>query len=241
MIQQMLAVWSLVPLPFLNPAWTSRSALFTYCWSLAWRILGITLLTREMSLERAPEFQPRIPSQTSDPSAGNFQVSHALSGSHLTGLRYDPPWAVCYPGKRNSDFPMSEFMEVPHHGWTRALCWERRIRDRQRRLTRDEKYTQERKLDQGSPSETSLEMWRDGCHLSIPRRVTHLWPSPAFGFVSLALALGSPPEWGGPGLLSLAVWRLLLPLRPRGSHKGTPTETRWRWLHFQLPIQSAEI
>ena len=44
MIQSMLAIWSLVPLPFLNPAWTSRSSQFKYCWSLAWRILSITLL-----------------------------------------------------------------------------------------------------------------------------------------------------------------------------------------------------
>ena len=49
MIQQMLAIWSLVPLPFLNPAWTSGSSWFTYCWSLAWRILSITLLACEMS------------------------------------------------------------------------------------------------------------------------------------------------------------------------------------------------
>ena len=38
MIQRMLAIWSLVPLPFLKPAWTSGSSRFTYCWSLAWRI-----------------------------------------------------------------------------------------------------------------------------------------------------------------------------------------------------------
>ena len=49
MIQQMLAIWSLVPLPFLNPPWTSGSSWFMYCWSLAWRILSITLLTSEMS------------------------------------------------------------------------------------------------------------------------------------------------------------------------------------------------
>ena len=36
MIQQMLAIWSLIPLPFLNPGWTSGSSRFTYCWSLAW-------------------------------------------------------------------------------------------------------------------------------------------------------------------------------------------------------------
>ena len=44
MIQWMLAIWSLVPLPFLNPAWTSGSLQFRYTWSLAWRILSITLL-----------------------------------------------------------------------------------------------------------------------------------------------------------------------------------------------------
>ena len=44
-----VALWSLVPLPFVNPAWTSGSSWFTYCWSLAWRILSITLLAGEMS------------------------------------------------------------------------------------------------------------------------------------------------------------------------------------------------
>ena len=34
----MLALWSLVPLLFLNPACTSGSSWFSYCWSLAWRI-----------------------------------------------------------------------------------------------------------------------------------------------------------------------------------------------------------
>ena len=48
-IQQMLAIWSLVPLPFLNPAWTSGSSWFMYYWSLAWRILSITLRVCEMS------------------------------------------------------------------------------------------------------------------------------------------------------------------------------------------------
>ena len=49
MIQRMLAIRSLVPLPFLKPAWTSGSSWFMYCWSLAWRILSITLLACEMS------------------------------------------------------------------------------------------------------------------------------------------------------------------------------------------------
>ena len=32
MIQQVLVIWSLLPLPFLNPVWTSGSSWFTYCW-----------------------------------------------------------------------------------------------------------------------------------------------------------------------------------------------------------------
>ena len=46
---QDVAIWSLVPLSFLKPAWTSGSSQFMYCWSLAWRILSITLLACEMS------------------------------------------------------------------------------------------------------------------------------------------------------------------------------------------------
>jgi len=48
-IQWMLAVWSLVPLPFLNLSCTSGSSQFMYCWSLAWRTLNLTLLACEMS------------------------------------------------------------------------------------------------------------------------------------------------------------------------------------------------
>ena len=48
-IQWILAIWSLVPLSFLNPAWTSGSSRFTYCWTLDWRILSITLLACKMS------------------------------------------------------------------------------------------------------------------------------------------------------------------------------------------------
>ena len=49
MILWMLAIWSLVPLPFLNPASTSGSSRGMYYQSLAWRILSITLLVWEMS------------------------------------------------------------------------------------------------------------------------------------------------------------------------------------------------
>ena len=40
---------SLVPLTFLKPAWTSGCSRFTYCCSLTWRILSLTLLACEMS------------------------------------------------------------------------------------------------------------------------------------------------------------------------------------------------
>ena len=59
MIQRMLATWSLVPLPFLNPAWTSGCSRLTYYWSLAWRILSITLLACEVSAI-VPYFEPSL-------------------------------------------------------------------------------------------------------------------------------------------------------------------------------------
>ena len=49
MIHWMLAIWSLISLPFLNPAWTSGSSQLMYHWSLTWRIFSITLLVCEMS------------------------------------------------------------------------------------------------------------------------------------------------------------------------------------------------
>ena len=49
-IQWMLTIWSLIPLPFLKPAWTFGSSQFRYCWSLACRILSIILLACEMSV-----------------------------------------------------------------------------------------------------------------------------------------------------------------------------------------------
>ena len=49
MIQWMLAIWSLCPLPFGNPAWTSGISWFTHCWSLAWGILNIMSPACEMN------------------------------------------------------------------------------------------------------------------------------------------------------------------------------------------------
>ena len=67
MIQWIRAIWSLLPLPFLNPACMSGSSQFTYCWCWAWRILSITLPAREMSaivkLLNILELRPHIQKQ----------------------------------------------------------------------------------------------------------------------------------------------------------------------------------
>ena len=62
MIQQMLAIWSLVSLLFLSAAWTSGSSQFIYCWSLTWRIFSITLLVWNHlgSLEKNPGIQTAL-------------------------------------------------------------------------------------------------------------------------------------------------------------------------------------
>ena len=49
MIQWMLTIWSLIPLPFLNPIWTSGSSWFTYCWSLAWSSFSTELKWKSLS------------------------------------------------------------------------------------------------------------------------------------------------------------------------------------------------
>ena len=66
----MLAIWCL---PFLKPAWTSGSSRFTYCWSLAWRILSITLLVKA---KRWRKEQPNSwgPTQKNGPSPLNCKM-----------------------------------------------------------------------------------------------------------------------------------------------------------------------
>ena len=99
MIQRMLVIWSLVPLPFLNPAWMSESSRFMYCWSLAWRILSITLLVCEMSaivhmsilwhcLSLGLEWKLTFPSPVATAEFSKFAgiLSAALSQHHLLGF-----------------------------------------------------------------------------------------------------------------------------------------------------------
>ena len=110
-IQWMFAIWSLAPLPFLNPACTSRSSQFTYCWSLAWRILSTTLLAcdeSESCLVMSDSLltswvpgilQARILEWVADPfSRGSFQprdqthVSHIASGFFISWATKEEKW-----------------------------------------------------------------------------------------------------------------------------------------------------
>ena len=95
--QQMLAIWSLVPLPFLKPAWTSGSSQFMYCWSLAWRTLSITLLACEMCssssilwhcLSLGLEWKLTFSSPVATAEFSKFAgiLSAALSQHHLSGI-----------------------------------------------------------------------------------------------------------------------------------------------------------
>ena len=71
MIQRMLAIWSLVPLSFLNPAWTSGSPWFTYYWSLVWRILSITLLWCAAAAAKSLQSCPTLCDPTDSSPSGS--------------------------------------------------------------------------------------------------------------------------------------------------------------------------
>ena len=72
MIQRMLAIWSLVPLPFLKPAWTSGSSRFMYCWSLGWRILSITLLACAAAADKSLQLYPTLCDPIDGSPPGSF-------------------------------------------------------------------------------------------------------------------------------------------------------------------------
>ena len=75
---------------FLNPAWTSGSFWFTYCWNLAWRILRITLLACGASLVAQLVTNPPAMQETWVQSPGCEDPlekgSHSLQHSGLENL-----------------------------------------------------------------------------------------------------------------------------------------------------------
>ena len=51
-IQTMLAIWSLVPLPFLNSGWTSGSSQLVYCWRVIFRRSTAEFVESSLKLSR---------------------------------------------------------------------------------------------------------------------------------------------------------------------------------------------
>ena len=106
MIQQMLAIWSLVSLPFLKPGWTSGSSRFMYCWSLAWRILSITQDTRVQSLGREDLLEREMATHSGvlawkipwmvEPCRLQSMGSHTRVGQDwATSLHFTSMWDEC--------------------------------------------------------------------------------------------------------------------------------------------------
>jgi len=115
MIQQMLAIWSLVPLPFLKPAWTSGSSRFTYCWSLAWRILSITLLACEIT---CIYYLPWV-------SQGLHTIYTSTTSRmcpYLAWRRAWQPTSVFMPGKSHGQRSLAGYMSIGsqrvRHDWS---------------------------------------------------------------------------------------------------------------------------
>ena len=93
-------------LPFLKSSWTSGSSRFIYCWSLAWRILSITLLAcaaAAKSLQSCPTLCDPIPGilkartlewvAISFSNAWKWKVK-VMSLSHV--LLFATPWTAAY-------------------------------------------------------------------------------------------------------------------------------------------------
>ena len=131
MIQSILAIWPLVLLLFLNPAWISGRWQFTYCQSLTWRILSITLLACEMNaIVRQLEHSLALPffgiGMKTDLflSCGHwwvFQICWHIECSTLTCVKvkvkvkslsrvglFATPWTVAYQAPSSMGFSRQE-------------------------------------------------------------------------------------------------------------------------------------
>ena len=102
----MLAIWSLVPLPFLKPSWTSGSSQFMYCWSLAWRILSITLLSF-----RSVQFSCSVVSDSLWPHESQHARPPCPSPSPGVHSDSHPSSQWCHPAILSSVVPFSSCPE----------------------------------------------------------------------------------------------------------------------------------
>ena len=130
MIQWMLAILSLVPLPFLNPACISGNSQFTYCWSLAWWMLNITLLACEMHTD----VQLDLEKQRNQRSYGLHSLDHregnGISEKHLLLFHIEYVKAFDYVYHATNWKPFKE-MGIPDH---LIVSWETcmRVKKQQR-------------------------------------------------------------------------------------------------------------
>ena len=149
----MLAIWSLVPLPFLIPACTSGISRFMYCLSLAWRILSITLLPCEMSTILITLFWqfPSLGLGFPNSSVGKESACNAGDPSSIPGSGRSPGEGKGYPlqysglensvdcidhGVAKSQTRLSDFhfhfsgigmkvdlFQLCGHCWIFQICW----------------------------------------------------------------------------------------------------------------------
>ena len=136
MIQQMLAIWSLVPLPFLNPTCTSGISQFTYCWSLAWRIFSVIFLecaaTAAKSLQSCPTLcGPTDGSPSGSPVPGILAISFSnawkwkVKGESLSRVRlFATPWTAAYQTLLSMGFSRQEHWSgVPSPSPSYSVRW----------------------------------------------------------------------------------------------------------------------
>ena len=94
-----LALWSLVPLPFLNPPWTFRCSWLMYCWSLAWRIFSITLLWASLVAQTVKRLSAML--ETRARSLSPEDPLEKEMATHSSILAWKIPWAE-EPGRLQS-------------------------------------------------------------------------------------------------------------------------------------------
>ena len=127
----MLAIWSLVPLPLLNPAWTSGSSRFTYYWSLAWRILSITLLACETSASLTQWTWVWVNSRswwwTGIP--GVLQSMRSQRVRHDKRLNWTEMSAIVWLFEHSLGLPLfgigmkTDLFQSCGHCWVFQICW----------------------------------------------------------------------------------------------------------------------
>ena len=128
MIQWMLAIWSLVPLPFLNPARTSGISQFIYRWSLAWRMFSITLLACETrAIVWYFEHSLALPFFGIGMKTDPFQ-SCGLEGLELWGWVFQFRWHIECSTLTTSSFRIYRLVNELTHvynfsGWFCSLFW----------------------------------------------------------------------------------------------------------------------